>query len=307
MIRLLLNLVVCGAVLVGLALGQGAPAESVVSEPAAAPAPSHDNPAKPSGGDADVALDAASLLPDLPPVPAGKATLVGGTIERLDRVQDRLIVRVFGGDKMKIMFDTRTGIYRDGVRISAAELRQGDRVYVDTMLDGDSIFARNIRLKSSGPVGESQGVILSYRANNGELQVRDAISPHPLKVRVTSSTRVTQGNRTVSAAALTPGTLVAVTFGPQQQGADVAREISVLAVRGANFTFAGQVTFLDLHSGLLVLKSATDQKTYEIHLDPSVVKVDDSLRQGADVTVLTRFDGSAYVARQIDLNPQARQ
>ena len=306
MIRLMLNLVTCGAVLGGLAFGQVTPAESVVSEPAATPAASPDETAKSSAGDADITLDAASLLPDLPPVPAGKATLVGGTIERLDRVQDRLTVHVFGGEKMKILFDTRTGIYRDGIRISAAELRQGDRVYVDTMLDGSEIFARNIRLKSSGPVGESQGVILSYRANDGELQVRDAISPHPLKVRVTSSTRVTQGNRTVSASALTPGTLVAVTFGPQQKGADVAREISILAERGANFTFAGQVTFLDLHSGLLVLKSATDQKTYEIHLDPSEVKVDDSLRQGADVTVQTRFDGSAYVARSVTINSRSQ-
>jgi hypothetical protein len=302
MIRLLLNLVTCSVVLVGLASGQITPAESAVSEPVATSAPAHDETAKASTGDADIALDAASLLPDLPPVPAGKATLVGGTIERLDRVQDRLTVHVFGGEKMKILFDTRTGIYRDGVKISAAELRQGDRVYVDTMLDGSEIFARNIRLKSSGPVGESQGVILSYRASNGELLVRDAISPHPLKVRVTSSTRLTQGNRTVAASSLTPGTLVAVTFGPQQKGADVAREISILAERGANFTFAGQVTFLDLHSGLLVLKSATDQKTYEIHLDPSQVRVDDSLRQGADVTVLTRFDGTGYVARTVTIN-----
>jgi hypothetical protein len=301
--RLLPNLVTYSVILVGLAYSQVAPVQSVVSEPPATSAPSNEavEPSA-SAADADITLDAASLLPDLPPVPAGKPTLVGGTIERLDRVQDKLTVHVFGGDKMKIMFDTRTAIYRDGVRISAAELRQGDRVYVDTMLDGNDIFARNIRLKSSAATGESQGVILSFRPDQGELLVRDSISPHPLKVRVTSSTRVTQGDRTVAASTLTPGTLVAVKFGAQQKGADIAREVSVLAVRGASFTFAGQVTFLDLHSGLLVLKSSTDQKTYEIHLDPSEIRVDDSLRQGADVTVLTRFDGTAYVARTVTIN-----
>src|SRR5207245_8310679 len=109
MIPLQLNMVPCGPVLGGLAFGKVTPAESVVSEPAATPAASPDETAKSSAGDADITLDAASLLPDLPPVPAGKATLVGGTIERLDRVQDRLTVHVFGGEKMKILFDTRTG------------------------------------------------------------------------------------------------------------------------------------------------------------------------------------------------------
>jgi hypothetical protein len=296
----------CCIVLVGLSFAQITPAESVVSTPAPQPSASGEA-AQPAVADTEIALDPASLLPDLPSVTAGKSTLVGGTIERLDRVQDRLTVRVFGGDSMKILFDTRTGIYRDGVKVSASDLRQGDRVYVDTILDGNAIFARNIRLKGSPSVGESQGVIVSFYPEKGDLLIRDAISPHPFKVHVTSSTRLTKDGRAVSSTALTPGTLVAVKFGASQKGTGTASEISLLASNGASFTFGGQVTFLDLHSGLLVLMSSTDHKTYEIYLDGSQVGVNESLQRGADVTVLARFDGSHYVARRVEVNVPNKQ
>jgi hypothetical protein len=296
----------CCIVLVGLSFGQITPAESVVSAPSASlSAP--EEAAQPSVADSDNALDPASLLPDLPSIAAGKSTLVGGTIERLDRVQDRLTVRVFGGDSMKILFDTRTGIYRDGDKVTASDLRQGDRVYVDTILDGNAIFARNIRLKGSPSVGESQGVIVSFHPEKGDLLIRDAISPHPFKVRVTSSTRLTKDGRATNSTALTAGTLVAVRFSASQKGTGIASEVSLLASNGASFTFGGQVTFLDLHNGLLVLMSSTDHKSYEIYLDPSQVRVDDSLRAGVDVTILTRFDGSHYVARRVDVNARPRQ
>ena len=55
--------------------------------------------------------DPASLLPDLPPVPRAKATLIGGTVERLDRVRERVTVRVFGGGRMSVLYDPRTRVY----------------------------------------------------------------------------------------------------------------------------------------------------------------------------------------------------
>jgi hypothetical protein len=76
----------------------------------------------------------------------------------------------------------------------------------------------------------------------------------------------------------------------------------VLAVPGRSFTFVGHVTNLDLRAGLLVLTSATDGKSYEIHFDPSVMQMDDSLAQASDVTVVTRFDGTHYVARSVKVN-----
>jgi len=256
-------------------------------------------------GDARAAVsDPASLLPDLPSLPKGKATLVGGTIQKLDRVQDRLTVQVFGGDKLKVLFDARTRIYQDGLLASAADLREGDRVYVDTMLDGSAVFARNISIRKSAALGESHGVVLRYSSGKGELVMRDALSPQAVKVRVTPATKITQGDRTVSPATLLAGTLIAVKFGSESNGRDVAREVSILAVPGASFTFQGQVTALDLRTGLLVVISPSDRKSYEIYLDPAV-RVDSALREGVTVSVKTTFDGSRYVARSLTINAGA--
>jgi hypothetical protein len=103
-----------------------------------------------------------------------------------------------------------------------------------------------------------------------------------------------------------PGTLVAIKFGPQQNGGDVAQELSVLAVPGSSFTFAGRITSLDLRLGVLVLDSSTNHKTYEIYFDPSVLASNDKLREASDVTVITRFDGNRYVARTLTVNSANR-
>ncbi len=87
-------------------------------------------------------------------------------------------------------------------------------------------------------------------------------------------------------------------------GGEVAREISVLASPGESFTFAGQVTAIDLRLGLLALTSSVDHKTYEIYLDPSVAGVANSLRPSADVTVVTRFQNNRYEARSVTMNSQ---
>jgi len=63
-----------------------------------------------------------------------------------------------------------------------------------------------------------------------------------------------------------------------------------------------QVINLDLRTGLLVLTSSTDRKTYEIYLEQSAGTVDDNLRQGAQVSVVARFDGDRYVARSVTVS-----
>jgi hypothetical protein len=152
--------------------GQVVPARSGASPPPAIALADDASPAKNTSADAP---DPASLLPDLPSLRPAKSTLIGGTVERLDRMQDRITLLVFGGGRMKIMFDPRTRIYRDGDPASASDLHRGDRVYIDTVLDGSRIFALNIRLKSSASVGESRGVVLSYRGDRGELTMRDML------------------------------------------------------------------------------------------------------------------------------------
>ncbi len=291
-----------------LAEGQATPAQNVVSaSPAENLTPTRSVTIQPLGDDSEVVIDPASLLPDLPPLPPAKATLVGGTIQKLDRVRDEITVQVFGGGKMKIFFDTRTHIYQGREPGLTSDLRQGDRVYVDTILDGSDVFAKTIRLKTVASAGESQGIVTSYHADKGELALRDPLSPRPLKIRITPQTQIVQDGHSASAAELVSGTLVAIKFGSQQDGRDVAREISVLAVPGASFTFTGRVTGLDLRLGLLVLTSSTDNKTYEIYFDPAVVAADETLRQAADVTVLTRYDGTRYTARSVMVSSQNQQ
>jgi hypothetical protein len=265
-------------------------------------------PAEPKAAtdnDLEIVADPASLLPDLPPVPRAKATLIGGTVERLDRVRDRITLRVFGGGRMNILFDPRTRVYRGGAQATIADLREGERVYLDTILDGDTVFARSIRLKTLQAIGESQGVVLKYQSDRGEMTVRDAISPTPVHVRLNSSTQYLQGDRKVSASTLSEGCLVAVKFGLEGNGHDVAREISILALPGTRYTFAGQVVHVDLRTGLLVINSSTDRKTYEVYLDPSVAP-DENLHAGAVVTVVTNFEGSRYVARSLTIDSQGK-
>jgi hypothetical protein len=305
MVRFLLRagfeVLLAGSVLAGMTHGQTVPAQNAVSSPVVA---ASDDTAIPTADTADApVIDPASLIPDLPPVRPAKASLIGGTIGKLDRVRDRMTIQLFGGGKMIIAFDPRTNIFQDGVKASTSDLQKGDRIYIDTILDGGMVFARTIRLKTANTAGgESEGTVVSYRADKNELLLRDLLSPRPLKIRLNSQTKVVDSGHAASASELAPGTLVAIKFGPQQDGTDVAREVSVLAIPGASFSFAGTVMAVDLRLGILVLTSSTDHKTYEISLDASAASVD-NLRPGADVTVLSRFEGNRYVAQNVTVNP----
>jgi hypothetical protein len=272
---------------------------SIVADPATAGI----EPVKPSiaPSESSIEVDPASLLPDLPPVPHANATLVGGTLERLDRVRDQVTVRVFGGGQVKALFDPRTKVYRGTKEVTVADLRQGERVYLDTILDGSNVFARTIRLKAEAGVGQSQGVVLRFRPNGNDLTIRDGLSPAPVQIHVTSSTKFVQGGRPVASSVLVPGSLVAVTFDSQGNGHDVAREISILALPGTRYTFAGEIVHIDLRNGLLVINSSTDHKTYEVYLDPSSTP-NDNLHPGTLVTAVTAFEDSRYVVRNLTIN-----
>ena len=257
--------------------------------------------AEESDDDAGIVVDAASLLPDLPPVPKANATLVGGTIERIDLVRDRVTVRLFGGGKESVLFDPRTQVYRGGQAVTVADLHEGERIYLDTILDNTTVFARTIRLGGTRATGDSQGVVLKYRSDRGELTFRDALSPNPVQVRVDTSTKIRQGDRPAAISKLVPGSLISVNFSSEGGGRNTAREISILAEPGTRYSFSGQVVHIDLRSGLLVLNSSTDRKTYEVYLAPSVTPGDE-LRPGATATAITDFDGSRYVVRRLTIN-----
>lgn len=309
MSRSLLNVVVgCTFFTVlGFAQSSSDPGAAMVSPPtgniqpvAIEPAPrSPDEKAEESA----IVADPASLIPDLPPVPRKNATLVGGTLEKLDRVRDQATVRVFGGGQMSVLFDPRTHVYRGQKEVTITDLKQGERIYVDTILDGNKVFARNIRLRPEAAAGQSQGIVLKYTSD--EVTLRDGLSPSPVKIRLSSSTKFLRDGRTVSASTLVPGSLISVDFDSRGKGNDIAREISILALPGTRYTFVGQVVHLDLRAGLLVLNSSIDHKTYEIHLNPQTTP-DDNLQAGANVTITANFDNAQYVARSVTVTPEGK-
>jgi hypothetical protein len=258
-------------------------------------------PIQPAESTPDITLDPATLIPELPPLPAAKATVIGGVVAKLDRVQDELTIQVFGGGRVSTLFDPRTRVYRNGEPASFEDLRKGERIYADTILLDGKVFARNIRMTGANSVGQSQGVVVAYHHDTGALTLRDALSPVPLQLRLTSATRIIRGNHLASTQDLSAGTLVAVDF-QNDAGHAIARQVAILITPGTEFTFTGRITTLDLHLGLLVVASDIDHKSYDIYFDPSVIPTDDSLREGANVTVLTQYKDSRYVARGVTVN-----
>ena len=306
--RYLARVVVSSALAAGLASAQDPPktASSAVvsrSNEAIEPVKPAPHPPKPVANGA-IAVDPESLLPDLPPLPRTNATLVGGTIQRLDRVRDRVTLRVFGGGKSTALIDPRTQVYIGEKQGSIADLHDGQRVYLDTILDGSTVFARAIRVGNAPDVGSSQGVVEAYRRDRGEITMRDGLSPVPVRIRLSPSTKFSEGNRPLPASSLLPGSLIKVTFDSKGTGRDVAREVSVLAAPGTHYTFSGEIVHIDLRTGLLVINSPIDRKTYEIYLDPSVPP--DNLHAGVDVTAVTDFENARYVVHSLTVNSKGK-
>ncbi len=251
-------------------------------------------------------LEAPSVvMPDLPAMPRGKSTVIGGSIREVDGVRDQLTLNVFGGRPMKVLFDERTQVYRDGLQAPLRDLRAGDHVSVETVLDGTTVFARSIHMLSQLPEGECQGQVLRYDRGKGELIVRDLLSPEPIKLRVSSTTTILRQGQQSSAGDIIAGMLISIHFQADRDGQNVANKIAVLATPGSAFVFSGNVTFLDLHTGLLVLVNPGDNKRYEIVFDPARLAISRDVHEGTDVTVTASFDGARYSASAVTVNPPA--
>jgi hypothetical protein len=246
----------------------------------------------------------------LPPLPKGKSTVIGGAIRGVDRVRDQFTLDVFGGRSLKVLFDERTLIYRDGVKSSQRDLRSGDHVSVETVLDGTTVFARSIHMSSESPAGDCQGQVMSYDPADRVLTVRDALSRQPIKFRLPGGLAVVRQGQAASSAEpgnadLDAGTLVSVKFQSDNKGHGVASQVSILAAPGSAFVFVGNVASLDLHSGLLVVVDPRDDKRYDIFFDSARFPVSRDLREGTDVMVTADFDGARYVASAITVRPTA--
>jgi hypothetical protein len=246
-----------------------------------------------------------SGAPGLPGIPKGKASLMGGTIRHVDPLRDQITLQFFGGGTARVLFDGRTRIAGDGESFSLRDLKDGQHVYLETVLDGKNIFARSIRVVTHTGSGEGNGQVMSFRPETGELTLNDAMSREPLKLRLTPNSQVVWQGHAIPATELRVGALISVDFVPSGGSAPIVGKISILAEPGSSFAFSGQVVHLDLHTGLLVLLNPQDGKNYQVFLGPAASGRQDNLREGAEVTVKTQFDGSHYAVSSIEVNSMA--
>jgi hypothetical protein len=248
---------------------------------------------------------AGTSMPDLLALPKGKSTVIGGIISGVDPIADRLTLKVFGGKQMKILFDERTLVYRDGAKTSLHDLRANDRASVETMLDGDAVFARSIHMLSQSPEGECHGQVVSYDSGTGVLTVSESLSPESIKLVVPAGTTIVREGQGASTSAhsslsdLRKGTLISAKFEPDNKGQGIANHIAILAIPGDQLSFNGSVTFLDLRAKQFVVADAQNNQSYKILFDPASLPAARDLHEGANVKVTAEFDGSHYVAREI--------
>ncbi|MGA2370222.1 MAG: hypothetical protein ACLPPV_16880 [Candidatus Korobacteraceae bacterium] len=235
-----------------------------------------------------------------PPLPKGRTTLVGGTATTVDHVRNHLTVQPFGGGrKLKVFVDERSHIYRNGVETTVLGIHKGDRVYVDTMLDGDKIFARNVRVITQTGLAEVRGQVISANPEKGTISVRDQLSARPVTFAVGGATKYSSSKGAATAADVQPGSLIDVQFSPRRDDRDVAEEVIVLAKPGDNYIFSGVVTNLDMRTNSFFVDNKSDDQTYEVHFSPAAASDARALKIGSEVTARTTFDGKQYTANNV--------
>lgn len=246
-------------------------------------------------------------LLDLPSLPRNKVTLLGGLVTNTDPVMNRVTVRPYGGkQKILLNFDVRSAFYLDGKPATERDLRNGQRVYVDTMLNGSKVFVKSIWIQTSAAVGSGRGQVISYDPGSGVLELRDELSAKPETFHLTSTTTIRNGSAVSSTADLERGALVALTFGAQDGTSGVVREVTLLAKPGAEFTFYGKVTFIDLSQKMIALDNDNDSKNYEVYFESLPATMLQSLREGSQIGIVAVFNGSRYVARRFDVGQVQR-
>jgi hypothetical protein len=240
----------------------------------------------------------------LPPSPKGKSTILGGEIRFVDPVKDEILLKAYGQKPVKILFDERTQVFRDGKRIPLLSLHTTDHASIQTTLDGDNIFALSIHILSRAPEGDYQGKVVTYDPGTTELTLNSVVSQQPLKLLVPHDTPIVREGQSAftaqhpGAADLVHGALVSLKFESDNRGRGIATKISVLAVPGADFVFIGNISSLDLHAGHLVVTDPRDDSTYEITFDARISS-NENLHEGDHAIVKATFDGNNYVASSI--------
>lgn len=279
------RLVLGGMALVPLVLANAQSAQLAPSNPGDRPAAS------------------AAALPDIPPVPTGKSTIMGGSIGKFDPVRDQFTLNVYGIKPLKILFDARTQVFSDGKRIPLRDLGPAEHASVETTLADGQVFALSIHILSKLVQGDYQGQVVSYDPQSGDLVLSSATGGQPFRLLVAQNTTIKRQGQSAFASGpsgatdLVQGTLVSVKF-DTDRGKGTAREITVLATPGSTFVFAGTITGLDEPSGTLVVLDPRYNMTYQISFDPHTYGTA-NLRVGQHVRISADYDGRHYVATSV--------
>ncbi len=260
-----------------------------------------------SGPTTSATATTAANIPNsaLPAAPRGRSTVIGGEIKDVDPVRDQFTLKVFGGKPIKVLFDERTQVYRDGQRIRVLDLKPEDHASIQTTLDGEKVFALKIHMLSTTPEGETRGQVTSYNAQTGDLVMKAALSQESITLHLPAGTQISRvgqmaaGTEPGGSQDLRQGALVDVKFKGTNVGHASVTHVDVVAVPGSAFTFRGNLANLDAHAGRLVIVDPNDNQTYPIAFDVARFPVSRDLKVGAPVTAVTQFDGTKYVASEI--------
>ena len=239
------------------------------------------------------------------PLPKGRATLIGGIATSVDHVRNRITIQPFGkGQKVKIVVDERSHIYRNGTPTTVLGIHKGDRVYVDTLLDrsDDKILAKNVRVVTDTGLAEVRGQVVATNPGRDTVTVRDMLSAKPVTFSVSSGTSYSSTKGTASAGDMQPGALIDVQFSPRRTDRDIARAITIVAKPGDNYIFSGVVTNLDMRTDSLFVNNTSDEQSYELHFAPADVADLQRLKVGSEVTARAVFDGKQYKASNIRID-----
>jgi len=236
------------------------------------------------------------------PLPKENVSLIGGTVGSFDRIHNRLKVKITGGRSVSVSFDERTSFFRDGQPVTYEKIQKGDRVYLDTVLNQQRVFARNVRVQSHTGSAEARGQIVAYDPGKAQMTMLDELSSEPVTMHVSSATSFKSATGSARITDLIPGALVAVSFSPAQGASAQAKEITLLAKPGSMFVFAGSVTHIDLRAGVFSLANASDNKNYDISFDPARTPNLENLTIGSEVNVKATFSGKKYLANEVQIS-----
>lgn len=287
-------------------VGKTAPAQE---SPAATDKAGNSTPST-AANQADLGDNPYDPILEPPPLPKGKATLIGGIATGVDHVRNHIAIQPFGGGpKVKVFVDERSHIYRNGTETTILGIHKGDRIYVDTMLDprNNKILAKNVRVITDTGLAEVRGQVLATNPGKGTITLRDQLSAKPVTFSVGGGTAYSSTKGPASAGDVQPGSLIDVQFSPHRGDRDIAREVTVIAKPGDNYIFSGVVSHLDMRTDSMFVDNKSDDQSYEVHFTPADIADLRGLKIGSEVTARAVFDGKQYKATNIRIENASDQ